>query len=91
MRLIPDPAMENRERGIRGTRVEIIQKNGGRTEETVLVPKGDPENPLTRQDIIDKLKTCAKGQAEDGKLTKLTGEILNIGGNGRFSNPMRIL
>lgn len=83
--------MENREKGIRGTRVEIVKKNGGRTEETILVPRGDPENPLTRNEIIDKLKTCAKGQAEDGKLTKLTGEILNIGGTGRFVNPMGIL
>ena len=63
--LIPDEKMENREKGIRGARVELILKNGERDGETVLVPRGDPENPLTRADIIHKLKTCASGIASD--------------------------
>lgn len=56
--LISDPSMEDRAKGIRGTRVEVVLKNGKREEETVLVPKGDPEKPLTRDDIINKLRTC---------------------------------
>lgn len=89
--LIPDTSMEDREQGIRGTRVELILKNGERLEETVLVPKGDPENPLTRADIVEKLKTCAKGQADEATLRKLVEKITAIRGGGQFVNPMTIL
>ena len=86
--LIPDPTMENREKGIRGTRVEIILKNGEKEEETVLVPKGDPEKPLTRADIVDKLRVCAKGQADEETLMKHVERIQAIGGEAEFRNPM---
>ncbi len=90
--LIPDEAMEDRTRGIRGARLEVVMKDGTALEETILVPKGDPEKPLTREDILEKLKTCAQGQADDAQLSRLAGEILQIAGEGRgnqrFENPM---
>ena len=90
--LIPDEAMEDRTRGIRGARLEVAMKDGTALEETILVPKGDPEKPLTREDILEKLKTCAQGQADDAQLSRLAGEILQIAGEGRgnqrFENPM---
>lgn len=89
--LIPDESMEDRSRGIRGTRVEVVTKNGERFEETVLVPKGDPENPLTRADIIEKLRTCTKGQADEVKLMNLVDAVLKIRGESVFVNPMMIL
>ena len=89
--LIPDEAMEDRARGIRGTRVEVVLRNGQTAEETVLVPKGDPENPLTRADIIDKLKTCASGQANGEKLARLVEAILKVDEVGSFANPMAIV
>lgn len=87
--LISDPSMEDRVKGIRGTRVEVVLKDGKREEETVLVPKGDPEKPLTRDDIIDKLRTCAKGQAVEDTLMKLVQNIQEIEGNEMFRNPMK--
>ena len=87
-RLIPDAAMEDRTRGIRGTRVEIVKKNGQSVEETVLVPKGDPEKPLTRADIIDKLRICAKGQASEQALMTLVRNIEAIEGGSPFTYPM---
>lgn len=88
--LIQDELMENRSKGIRGTRVEIVMKNGERIEETVLVPRGDPERPLTRNDIIQKLKTCANGQTDEQTLNKLVNAILQIDGREEFRNPMAI-
>lgn len=88
-KLIPDTTMEDRTKGIRGTRVEIILKDGRKFEETVLTPKGDPENPLTREDIIDKLGVCARGQADESTLMKLVECIENIKGNRKFENPMK--
>lgn len=89
--LIPDETMEDRVKSIRGTRVEVVMKDGERIEETVLVPKGDPENPLTREDIINKLKTCAKGQIEEEKIDKLVNAIKQIKGEGKFVNPILVL
>lgn len=87
--LISDPSMEDRAKGIRGTRVEVVLKNGKREEETVLVPKGDPEKPLTRDDIINKLRTCAKGQADEDTLMRLVQNIEKIDGCEAFLNPMK--
>lgn len=86
--LIPDETMEDRAKGIRGTRVELVKADGTILRETVLVPRGDPENPLTRADIVEKLHVCAKGQADAVTLEKLTENILTIGGRETFKNPM---
>lgn len=91
IRLIPDASMENREMGIRGTRVEVLMKNGNTLAETVLVPRGDPENPLTRKDIINKLFVCAKGQTDEYILNKLISAIDSIEGDTKFKNPMSII
>ncbi len=87
--LIGDPTMEDRATGIRGARVEVILNDGSREDETVLIPKGDPENPLTRNDILDKLRSCAKGQATEGTLMKLVDRISNIKGDKQFENPIK--
>lgn len=89
--LIPDEAMEDRTKGIRGTSVEITLKNGERLAETVSVPRGDPENPLTRDDIVQKLRLCAKGQADEQKQRMLVEQIESLKGTEAFSNPMRFL
>lgn len=86
--LIPDSSMEDRAKGIRGTRVELILKNGTKIDETILVPKGDPEKPLTRDDIIEKLKVCAGEQADENILKKLVEEIAGTEGEHTFRNPM---
>ena len=78
--MIPDESMENRTRGIRGTRVEIRMMNGTVLSETVLTPKGDPENPLTREDILRKLRTCAGTQTNPESLDILVHTIDSIGG-----------
>jgi len=88
IKLISDPSMEDRAKGIRGTRVEVVFANGDKEEQIVLVPKGDPENPLAREDIIRKLHVCAKGQANEATLSKLVEEIEALGENNVFKNPM---
>jgi 2-methylcitrate dehydratase PrpD len=39
--------------------VDIIMKDGGRFSRSVEYPKGEPENPFTKQDHIDKLTSMA--------------------------------
>ena len=88
--LVPDETMEDRARKIRGTRVEIVKKDGEIISETVLVPKGDPERPLTRADIVEKLRVCAKGQAEEEELDALVRGIEAMGGEKLFRYPARL-
>lgn len=90
IKLIPDETMEDRKKGIRGTRVVILLKDGEKVEELILVPKGDPEKPLTQKDVENKLMSCAKGLADEALLMKLVEEVKFIG-IGKFKNPMRLL
>lgn len=78
--LIPDEIMENREKAIRGTRVEVLLNTGTTVSETVLVPKGDPEKPLTREDILKKLRVCSSGVVTEQQLETLINYITNFGG-----------
>ena len=89
--LIPDETMENRKKNIRGARIEIVKTNGEILNKTVLVPRGDPENSLTRNDIIDKLYICSQGQVEETVIKSLIKVITEIKGDEPFVNPMSIL
>lgn len=82
--LISDKKMEERDEGIRGTRIEIRLKNGSVIEETVLVPKGDPENPLSKEDIRAKLRTCARGVISNEDIDHVIAYISSFGGQESF-------
>ncbi|MCQ4022555.1 MULTISPECIES: MmgE/PrpD family protein [unclassified Ruminococcus] len=77
--LIPDETMENRSKGIRGTKVTVFLEDDSYISETVSVPKGDPEKPLQKEDIIEKLKTCAKGLVDDESLEHLISCLTSFG------------
>lgn len=88
IQLIPDESMEDRVKGIRGTKVEIVRFDGSTESEVVLTPKGDPENPLTETEVVNKLKVCASGQADDEILNKLVMSIKDMDGEKRFKYPL---
>lgn len=87
IRLIPDVSMEVKDKGIRGAKVTVTMKDGNVLEETVLVPKGDPEKPLSFADIQGKLKTCASGQADAATLEKLNEYVTGFSGEALFAYP----
>jgi 2-methylcitrate dehydratase PrpD len=57
--IISDPLLENRAANIRGARVELVLKDGTIRQEEVKLPKGEPEVPVTFEDIEVKMKSCA--------------------------------
>ncbi|MEW6671979.1 MAG: MmgE/PrpD family protein [Thermodesulfobacteriota bacterium] len=59
--IVGEPALENRAAGIRGTRMELVLKDGTVKTESVILPKGDPEVPLEDGDMREKLRSCATG------------------------------
>ena len=84
IKLIPDSSMEDRSRGIRGARVEVVC-GGSREERTVLIPKGDPEHPFGWDDISAKLVQCAAGSLDRQGCARLIGRVRALGGSGEFS------
>lgn len=77
--LIPDESLENKKKGIRGTKVIIILENGETICESVSVPKGDPENPLKKKDIIEKLSVCSKGLVDKKRIEQLIRYLDDFG------------
>lgn len=73
--LIPDSSMEDRDKGIRGSRVVVTTENGAAFEKTVLIPLGDAANPLTWKDLEDKLNSCSEGLLSEENQKNLMGNI----------------
>ena len=59
--LVPDPVMEDTARDIRGARLSVELSDGTVEEETVLLPKGEADNPMTWGDMERKLEACLEG------------------------------
>lgn len=59
--IVTDPALENRPANIRGSRVQLLFKDGTSREAAVTLPKGDPEVPVTNADVENKLRSSAEG------------------------------
>ena len=52
--------MTKRSPGVRGSRVTFYLKNGGVFEAPCLYPKGEPENPLTQEELESKFQSMAQ-------------------------------
>lgn len=57
--IISDPLLENRAANIRGARVELVMKDGTARQVAVTLPKGEPELPVTLDEIEVKMRSCA--------------------------------
>ena len=73
-----DAALENRAANIRGCRVEVEWMDGSIAREEVLLPKGDPENPLTKEDLRAKLRVCADGFYSQEKMNTIFEDALSM-------------
>lgn len=58
MRIIQNEAYENKAANIRGGRVVIRFSDGTEDACDVQVPRGEPENPLKKEDILHKMASC---------------------------------
>ncbi len=83
--LVNDPTMECREKGIRGAKVEVFFEDGSTDEETIPVPKGDPEVPFTLDDMREKLKSCCTGLLDEQGQERLIENVMRFGNKNRFA------
>jgi len=55
---ISDPSFESKTENFRGAELEIIFNDNTVVKHRVLLPKGEPENPATPDDLEEKFKSC---------------------------------
>lgn len=85
IRVIPDPELENRAKGIRGAVVTITA--GGKTyTETVLTPKGEGEQRLSWSDLEIKFRQCAEGMADADAVADIIARIRFLDTNLPYTN-----
>jgi 2-methylcitrate dehydratase PrpD len=65
--VIVDPAMEQVYPQRWPVEIEIITRDGRSLKEYVDTPKGEPENPMDRKEIIDKYRDLAKAVREPAR------------------------
>ena len=59
VRVIEDDDLTQRSPAVRGARVTIYLKDGNEYKATCLYPKGEPENPLTQEELEEKFRGLA--------------------------------
>lgn len=78
VKLFADPSLENREANIRGVEATMVLKDGRTFTERLSLPKGDPEVPVTEEDIRSKIKKCAERTFDKKKQGKLFDSIMRM-------------
>ena len=74
--VIEDEKLTTQSPAVRGARVTIYMKNGKEFETSCLYPKGEPENPLTQEELEKKFKGLAKyGGLTESECDKVISEI----------------
>jgi len=59
-------------------RVEIVKRSGERLAGSVTYPKGDPENPLSRSEVVGKFKSLTRGLIADDWAEALCERTLSL-------------
>ncbi len=79
IKMIEDEELTKLVLGRRAARVEVKMRNGTIFSEQVDLPKGEPENPLTQQELIDKFTNlvifAGKSKTECEQITNIVMHI----------------
>jgi len=89
--LICDATMEDRDAGIRGSKVEVELANGKVYTETVLIPKGDAANPFTWSDMENKMMETMKGNEDCHSIKAIIEKICALDKVEKFSSISMLL
>jgi len=89
--IISDPLLENRAANIRGARVELVLNNGTTRQVEVKLPKGEPEVPVTFEDIEVKMASCAETIFPEERLQAIAGTVKKLDRLKSINNLTRFL
>jgi 2-methylcitrate dehydratase PrpD len=89
--IISDPLLENRAANIRGARVELVLNNGTTRQVEVKLPKGEPEVPVTFEDIEVKMASCAETVFPEERLQAIAGTVKKLDRLDNLGSLTRLL
>ena len=75
IRLIEDSSMENIKNSVRGCKISVFLNDGRELSSTVLVPKGEAPNPITNEELIEKLMDCMDGVCDCSKAKSIIENV----------------
>ena len=78
IQFISNPAFESKKDNIRGAEVEIMLSGAKSFNTRVLLPKGEPENPATAEELETKFRDCVGSFWSEPKIEEVicsTGEL----------------
>jgi 2-methylcitrate dehydratase PrpD len=58
--------------------VEVVLRSGARRQQRVEVPKGDPDQPLTWDELVAKFQDCAATVLAGGQIKEATQHIARL-------------
>ena len=91
LEIISDPKLENRAANLRGARVELVLKDGTTLREEVNLPKGDPEVPVTDEDMEGKLRFCAEDVLPEARQRAILKTVKKLDRLEKVSGLMKLL
>lgn len=78
VQLIPNDELKARSVHSRAAVVEVILDNGERFEKRCNYPPGTPHNPIGKNDLIEKFRSCADSTLQKPAIEKLLQHILKL-------------
>ncbi len=91
LEIVSEPKLENRAANLRGARVELVLKNGTTLREEVKLPKGDPEVPVTDEDMENKLRFCAEDVLPEARQRAILKTVKKLDRLENVSGLMKLL
>jgi 2-methylcitrate dehydratase PrpD len=74
----PDPSLESSYPKVRGAEAHITLNDGRRLSKRIDLPKGEVENPISRDELIRKFKNCTDSHFNNEKRNKVVNQIMSI-------------
>jgi 2-methylcitrate dehydratase PrpD len=71
--------------------VELTTRDGRKLSKQVDYQKGDPRNPFTREDFVNKFNACANGRLDPAKQEQAVAAILGLEAQPNLSTLMGFL
>jgi 2-methylcitrate dehydratase PrpD len=78
VRMEADPALSPDGYTGAATVVSLKLKDGTILNRRVNQPKGNPEDPLSREELLDKFRSCASSSLDGGSIERIIEKVLNI-------------
>jgi 2-methylcitrate dehydratase PrpD len=76
---------------LRPASVEVTLRDGRKVSGRVDFPKGDAENPLSEQELLDKFANLARGVVGEEKVKRIPDLVFALDKAGTLDELMRLL